>query len=221
MQRLVDQSTLRRPRPASRTATLLLTGFGPFPGAPINQTKPLVARLAERIRRRWPRLHVVTLILPTEWVRGPLLVEAALDRWQPDVALHFGVSGAAAGFDVEWVAENRVRAMKDAAGHLPDVPHLAMDAGRHVTSRASANRIHRHLRRNGHSCRLSHHAGRYLCNAVYYHSLNHAALNAPNRIVAFVHVPKRLRAELRLQGAMRIVEAALAAGGPALLRRVG
>lgn len=220
MQRLVDQSTLHRPRPASRTATLLLTGFGPFPGVPANQSKQLVQRLASLVRRRWPKLHVATLVLPTEWVRAPILAEAALDRWRPDVALHFGVSGGASGFDVEWLAENRARPLRDAAGHVPERPRLDQEAGRQIAGRMPAHHIHRHLRRNGHTCRLSHDAGRYLCNAVYYHSLRHAALHAPDRVVAFVHVPKRMRAELRLHGAMRVVEAALAAGGPGLARRL-
>jgi pyroglutamyl-peptidase len=33
------------------TATILITGFGPFPGAPYNPTQPLVRRL---VRRRHP-----------------------------------------------------------------------------------------------------------------------------------------------------------------------
>ncbi|MEZ5926842.1 MAG: pyroglutamyl-peptidase I [Hyphomicrobiaceae bacterium] len=220
MQRLVDRAPTRRHRPASRSATLLLTAFGPFPGVPSNQSKHLVARLAALARQRWSRLHVATLLLPTEWVRAPLLIEVALDRWQPDVALHFGVSGAASGFDVEWLAENRSRPLRDACGRLPELPHLDPEAGRHMTGRRPAHQIHRHLRQNGHSCRLSHDAGRYLCNAVYYHSLRHARLHAPDRMVAFVHIPKRLRVELHLRGAMRAVEAALAAGGPALARRL-
>ncbi|MES1149796.1 MAG: pyroglutamyl-peptidase I, partial [Bradyrhizobium guangdongense] len=34
----------------SRKLRILLTGFGPFPGAPYNPTQPLVARLS-RLRR--------------------------------------------------------------------------------------------------------------------------------------------------------------------------
>jgi pyroglutamyl-peptidase len=220
MQRLVEPQSPRRVRPASRTATLLLTGFGPFPGVPANQSKRLVTRLAAQVRRRWPKLHVATLVLPTEWVRAPLLVDAALDRLKPDVALHFGVSGQAAGFDVESVALNKARPTRDAAGHLPAAAHLDAAGGRFLRGHAHAQWLIRPLRRAGHVCRLSDDAGGYLCNAVYYHSLKHAALHAPGRIVAFVHVPKRLRADLRLQGALRVVEAALAAGGPALARRL-
>lgn len=218
MQRALDLAS-RRLRPASRTATLLLTGFGPFPGVPANQTKRLVTQLGERVRRRWPRLHAVTLVLPTEWVRAPLIVDAALDRWQPDVALHFGVSGAASGFDVECRALNQARPMRDATGHLPSAPELDLD-GRHLVGRAHATMLLARLRRDGHRSRLSDDAGGYLCNAVYYHSLKHARLHAPHRVVAFVHVPKRQRADHKLDGALAIVEAAIAAGGPALARRL-
>jgi pyroglutamyl-peptidase len=220
MQRLVDQSLLRCRRPASRTATLLLTGFGPFPGVPANQTKRLVMRLAALARRRWPKLHVVTEVLPTEWIRAPLLVASALDRWQPDVALHFGVSGHAAGFDIECFARNKTRPMRDATGLLPSAPQLDPAGGRHLRSNTHAGALIGPLRRAGLVCRRSDDAGGYLCNAVYYRSLLHARHHAPDRFVAFVHVPKRLRAELCLQGAMTIVEAALDTGGPALARRL-
>jgi pyroglutamyl-peptidase len=219
MQRLVDKTTHPR-RPASRAATLLLTGFGPFPGVPANPSKRLIARLAEIARRRWPKLHVVTLVLPTEWVRAPLLVEAMLDRWQPDVAVHFGVSGQASGFDIECRALNKARPMRDASGRLPAAPHLDPSGGRHLHATAEAARLIGPLRRAGHVCRLSTDAGGYLCNAVYYHSLRHAQRHAPDRVVAFVHVPRRLRAELRLQGAIRVVDAAMAAGGLLLARRL-
>lgn len=218
MQRAIDRSP-QRLRPASRTATLLLTGFGPFPGVPANQTKRLVTRLATLVRRRWPRLHVVTLTLPTEWVRAPLIVEAALDRWQPDVALHFGVSGGAAGFDIECRALNKARAMRDAAGLMP-LAEVIESGGRHLHGHGHASALLRRLRRDGHRARLSDDAGGYLCNAVYYHSLRHARLHAPSRIVAFVHVPKRHRADQKLEGALTIVEAALAAAGSALARRL-
>ena len=39
--------------------TILVTGFGPFPGAPFNPTGPLVQRLA-RVRR--PALADVTIV---------------------------------------------------------------------------------------------------------------------------------------------------------------
>lgn len=218
MQRALDRS-LRRLRPASRTATLLLTGFGPFPGVPANQTKRLVMRLAAATRRRWPRLHVVTLVLPTEWVRAPLVVEAALDRWRPDVALHFGVSGAASGFDIECQAQNRARPMRDAAGHLPIARELA-EGGQTVSGRTHAVTLLAHVRRAGTRARLSNDAGGYLCNAVYYHSLRHAGRRAPGRVVAFVHIPKRQRADWHLDGALALLEAALAARDPVLARRL-
>jgi pyroglutamyl-peptidase len=209
----------RRLRPASRTATLLLTGFGPFPGVPANQTKRLVTRLALLARRRWPGLHVVPLTLPTEWVRAPLLVDAALDRWQPEVALHFGVSGAASGFDIECRALNGAKPMRDAIGLLPVADRLD-SSGRHLLDQGHATALLARLRREGHCARLSDDAGGYLCNAVYYHSLKHARLYAPGRVVAFIHVPKRHRADQKLDGALTIVEAALAAAGPALARRL-
>src|SRR5258707_15870931 len=61
----------------SEKLRILVTGFGPFPGAPFNPTQPLVARLG-RLRR--PALRDVEL-------SGPIfpVTYTAVDRELPDL----------------------------------------------------------------------------------------------------------------------------------------
>src|SRR5258705_12627644 len=61
----------------SEKLRILVTGFGPFPGAPFNPTQPLVARL---VRLRPPALRDVEL-------SGPIfsVTYTAVDRDLPDL----------------------------------------------------------------------------------------------------------------------------------------
>src|SRR5262245_45078635 len=55
--------------------TILVTGFGPFPGAPFNPTMPLVGRLARLRRPALADIKIVPHIFPTSY--------AAVDRELP------------------------------------------------------------------------------------------------------------------------------------------
>lgn len=92
---------MRRDRPV-----FLLTGFGPFPGAPRNASSLLIEALAKLAARRLPGFAVRAETLPTEWQAGPARLSALLDDLRPAVALHFGVSHRARGFVVETRARN-------------------------------------------------------------------------------------------------------------------
>jgi pyroglutamyl-peptidase len=48
-------------------ATILVTGFGPFPGAPFNPTGPLVERLARLRRPALANTKIVLHIFPTSY----------------------------------------------------------------------------------------------------------------------------------------------------------
>src|SRR5262245_7403050 len=103
---------------ACERRSILLTGFGPFPGVPQNATSVLVPRLAEAARAELPGLDVAWDILATEWLAGTERLVAVLDERQPALALHFGVSERAQGFVIERQARNVCAPMADACGAL-------------------------------------------------------------------------------------------------------
>ena len=82
---------------------VLLTGFGPFPGAPENPSQALVEALRE-VGAPGCALHAA--VLPTRYHAAR---EAALGlhrALRPDIAVHFGFSLKAQGFTLERVAAN-------------------------------------------------------------------------------------------------------------------
>jgi pyroglutamyl-peptidase len=160
-----------RSRNTGRT-TVLLTGFGPFPDMPVNATMVLVPAVAERARLTYPGVVFVTEILPTEWAAAPARLAEMMGTLYPDVAIHFGVSPRARGFEIETRAVNQCAPLADACGALP--AGLAVDPGGpdQLRTRLPAAHIVARLRALGIPAFLSRDAGTYLCNAVLYASLD-------------------------------------------------
>lgn len=192
-------SSHRRDRPV-----ILLTGFGPFPGAPRNVSGSLIQALVEIAPRRLPGFAVHAEILPTEWQAGPHQLASLLDRLEPAIVLHFGVSHRARGFVVETRALNLRRDILDACGEAPDDVCVISDGPRELRATLPTGLIVDMLRRKGLPVQLSRDAGGYLCNAILYHSLEAARRRALEhgtlrRIGArggvrrgFIHIPDRL-----------------------------
>src|SRR5213079_2031216 len=148
----------------SQKLRILITEFGPFPGAPFNPTQPLVARL---LRLRRPALSDVELsghIFPVTYKAVDHELPQALAKHRPQALLMFGLAGRTAHLRIETRARNAVtmlwpdaaqtRVRKGSIGLGPD----AMRFGSHTL------RLLRAARATGIDARPSRDAGAYLCN---------------------------------------------------------
>lgn len=150
--------------------TILVTGFGPFPGVPVNPTEALVGALAGLFPR-----HVEPLALPTEWAVLPHL--PALAASVPAVVM-FGVAARRRRISYERLAWPAADDALDAEGKRPTA------APRHSRRTAlPVARLAAQARAAGHNVTVSSDPGRYLCNAGY------AAALSGNPRTLFVHVP--------------------------------
>lgn len=191
---------MRRERPV-----ILLTGFGPFPGAPKNASSLLVEELSRAAAGRLPGFVVLAETLPTEWRAGPSRLTDLLSRLKPAVAIHFGVSHRARGFVVETRGRNECSDIVDACGEAPLAACIAEEGPSEIPATLPTGLILERLRRIGVPVQLSRDAGGYLCNSVLYHSLaearrRDASAIGPRR--GFIHIPDRLGG-LGVQGARR------------------
>src|SRR5690606_1355293 len=94
--------------------TLLLSGFGPFPGVPSNPTELLVRRFAAE--PPGARFRLATRLLPTEFGGAAELLAGAIEAERPDAVVMLGVGGAGP-IRLERVARNGSRAERpDVAG---------------------------------------------------------------------------------------------------------
>lgn len=179
---------------------LLLTGFGPFPGMPVNASAVLVSELARRVGVSGLAVEMQTAVLPTEWKTAPALLQRHLKAFSPDIALHFGVASEATGFRLETLAENARNRLADASGHVPRRRLISARAPEHLLSTFPADRIRARLDQLRMPVELSSDAGRYLCNATLFRSLNlsRKAKGAP--VVGFIHIPSALGDPEQAQG---------------------
>jgi pyroglutamyl-peptidase len=171
--------------------TILLTGFGPFPGVPENASQKFVPKLAHLAARRFSAHRVVARILPTEWERAPSRLKALYDRERPKLVLHFGVSAQASCYVIEMLSRNACRHVEDAVGAMPR-DDLVMAGGPHtLRTHLPAEEIVARLAALKVPAVLSDDAGGYICNAVLYRSLIFADQgDQPAAMVGFFHIPQ-------------------------------
>src|SRR5260370_24839098 len=94
-----------------------VTGFGPFPGAPFNPTRPLVARL---LRLRRPALCDVELsghVFPVTYTAVDRELPDLLASRRPHGLLMFGLASRTRYMRVETRARNAVTTLWPDAGH--------------------------------------------------------------------------------------------------------
>lgn len=172
--------------------TILLTGFGPFPGVPQNVSERFVYKLAHLAARRFSAHRVVARILPTEWERAPARLETLYERERPKLVLHFGVSAEAKSYVLEHVAHNACRAAEDACGALPPDRVLLKGGADVLSARLPAEDIVQRLTALNVPIVTSDDAGSYLCNAILYRSLMIAAAQGQPETVGFFHIPSAI-----------------------------
>lgn len=168
---------------------VLVTGFGPFPGAPENLTDSLVRALAAYPAHDLGASLLRTVVLPVDYRRSWPVLRRLNALFAPDIVVHFGLSRRAEGIVVERRGCRRVRADRpDVAGFAPPSGLARRSGPDTLPASLPSELIVDVLREAGFPAELSDDAGGYLCDATLYRSL-YAALAAPGRLVGFVHVP--------------------------------
>ncbi len=103
--------------------------------------------------------------------------------------IHFGVSQRATSFRIERFAHNRAALRRDAEGVLPSRPVIKPEGPARFDTDLPAADLAAHLDSCGLPAVASRSAGSYLCNYLYYHSLDWAGRQSDRRLALFVHVP--------------------------------
>jgi pyroglutamyl-peptidase len=168
---------------------VLLTGFGPFPGAPVNPTGPLVRRLAQGRRRPGERRTAHVFCTSYEAVDRDL--PFLLAQQQTDVLVMFGLAARTPHLRVETWARNVVsRMVPDVTGNVPIQSLIAAGARAMLPMCVPSQQLVRAVRQTGVNAVPSRNAGSYLCNYLCWRSTEAAARPGGPRVAAFVHVPR-------------------------------
>src|SRR3989337_2741797 len=167
---------------------VLLTGFGPFAGVPTTPSAWLGETLAEQSPSPEFDSELHARILPTEW-EATALMPRLYEALQPHVMIHFGLSERAKAFRIERSAHNRAALRADARGAMPSGPVIRPEGPDRFDTALPAVALAAHLKTCGLPAMASRSAGRYLCNFLYYHSLDWARRQESACLVLFVHIP--------------------------------
>ena len=200
--------------------TILVTGFGPFPGAPFNPTGPLVERLA---KLRGPALAGVTIVahvFPTSYAAVDRELPALLRKYKPDAVLMFGLATRTPHIRIETRARNAFALIPDATGMSPQARGIAAAGPHTLALPAPARRLLVAVRATRVPAVLSRDAGRYLCNYLCWRAAEAARRPRGPRFAAFIHVPPLERGPVPRPHPQkrRLTLADLVRAGGALLR---
>lgn len=166
---------------------MLVTGFGPFPGAPENPTEALI----DHLQARPPVIaaDVRLCVLPVDYGAIDAVLAAEASACEPDIAVHFGLAQGAAGFRLEDVARNEIAAGRPDAGGCQPEKTVIGDGPAEIVSGLPLDLIERRLRDASLPVERSRNAGGYLCNYVFYQSCGARLTDLAPAMAGFVHVP--------------------------------
>lgn len=182
----MNAAATRKKPVAHSPRPLLITGFEPFGGDAINPSW----EVAQALHGEWVGgVPLVACRLPTTFEMAPQVLAQALRRHRPLAVIALGLAAGRCAVSVERVAINLIDArIADNGGAQPlDVPVLAKAPAAYFAS-LPLKAIVAGLRAQQLPAEVSHSAGTYVCNQVFYR-LMHALRRRPGVRAGFIHLP--------------------------------
>ncbi len=173
----------------SEALRILITGFGPFPGAPVNPTMPLVGKLAALRRPAFADVIRIPHIFDVTYAAVDRELPALIARHRPDALLCFGLAARTPYIRVETRARNAVSMLwPDADGTPVRRGFISPGADAQMFGSHTA-RLLQAARLTGADVRASRDAGRYLCNYLSWRAIEATRAAGGPHFASFVHVP--------------------------------
>jgi len=202
----------------NKSLRILITGFGPFPGAPYNPTMPLLARLTRLRRPAFSDVELSGHIFPVTYNAVDRELPQLLAKHRPHALLMFGLASRTRHVRVETRARNAVTML------WPDADHSRVRKGS-IAGGADAMRFGPHTAKllraalgTGIDARASRDAGSYLCNYLSWRAIEAVGADNDLRLAAFVHVPLLPRdGSSARKGSTRVTLEQLVDAGEAML----
>jgi len=197
---------------------VLITGFGPFPGAPYNPTPPLVARLTRLRRPAFDDVERVGHIFHVTYATVDRELPQLVAKHRPQALLMFGLADRTAHLRVETRARNAITTRwPDADQTRSRKGSIAGDADAQMFGPHTAKLL-RAAVGTGIDARASRDAGSYLCNYLSWRSIEAVQADNGPRLAAFIHIPPLARGgAVRRKGFPRITLEELVDAGEAML----
>jgi pyroglutamyl-peptidase len=198
---------------------VLITGFGPFPGAPFNPTQQLVARLAKLRRPAFDGVERASHIFNVTYGDVDRDLPRLLAEHHPDVLLMFGLAARTPHVRIETRARNAITTIWPDAGHTRvGLGKIAAGGADALTFGPHTARLLRATLQTSVLAKSSRDAGRYLCNYLCWRAIEAGMASSQPPLTAFIHVPLVPRGTVsRRKGVARVSFEQLVDAGEAIL----
>ncbi|WP_338698508.1 MULTISPECIES: pyroglutamyl-peptidase I [unclassified Bradyrhizobium] len=201
----------------SEKLRILLTGFGPFPGAPLNPTMPLVKRLTTLRRPAFDDVALTSHIFHVTYAAVDRELPELIATHRPQALLMFGLAGRTEYLRIESRARNAVTT------RFPDAGRQHARKGS-IEGGADAQMFGPHSEKllraalaTGIDARLSRDAGSYLCNYLSWRAIEAVNGNNGLYLAQFIHVPPLAHDGTAASGRSQITLEQLVDAGEAML----
>ena len=163
---------------------ILVTGFDPFGGQPVNPAREAVLRLPDTVGG----YAIAKLEIPTVFGLAAETVLQTAEELRPHAILCVGQAGGRSAVTPEVVAINlREASIPDNAGNIPVNTPVMENAPAAYFATLPVRDMVQAVKERGIPCALSYTAGTFVCNDLLYTLLHH--YRDTDVRVGFVHIP--------------------------------
>ena len=176
----------------------LVTGFDAFGGDKLNPSTLAIRRL----KRRMAGLTVQAVELPTSYGRSAIVLREAILKQRPDIVLGVGQAGGRSELCLERVAINVQDArIRDNDGKQPVDRPVVREGPAAYFATLPIKACVAEMRKAGLPAAVSNTAGTFVCNHIFYATMDMAEAHAMNYRGGFLHIPYLPEQAVRLGGA--------------------
>jgi pyrrolidone-carboxylate peptidase len=162
---------------------VLITSFGPFKNSPNNPSNEVMLKLQKRIESNNLFSNNITwLTLDVSWMKIDQFV-TSIAHEKFDLMIHLGVAINNSLMRIELNAKNNCKGI-DIFGKTPLNNRISME-GQDFNTNIDTIQLESFVQKHNRKVRFSEDAGAYLCNYIYYKSLE---LFSKKSKVLFIHI---------------------------------
>jgi len=173
-------------QPSQGLKFILVTGFEPFGGYITNASWEAVQHLNVKY---FDNMVVVAVQLPVVWGKANEKLIELIKYYEPISVIGFGQAGNGP-VRLETTAQNARGNIPDNEGMMPRTLQIYQDAPISLETSLPLDRIKDRLYAVGIPVTVSHDAGRYLCNDIFYTMMYYRdSANTNDLLGGFIHVP--------------------------------
>jgi pyroglutamyl-peptidase len=160
------------------TKKVLITGFMPFGKNKVNPSEEAVNIIVKK-------KDYLGIILPVDYIKALEILTKAYSDYRPDIIISLGLAAERHKISVEINAYNQISStLKDESNYIPANKEIVKDGAWKLTTKLNIAALKLAFDHGFIPSDVSHDAGRFLCNYIYYQSL----ILTHNSAV-FIHLP--------------------------------